>query len=135
MSDKTPLFLKARSIEGNRIIVEALNKVPNISKQVRGIGWSLAIEQAHDVSFYEDTLAYACADGFAQGRKMLLNFAALLDRNVGSIDGMDECLLQAWVVGEKMDVPVRHLNIHWSRHRATNPKVVSMLGPGRRVSV
>lgn len=126
-----PLFLKARSIAG-AAIAEALNQVPAMSRQVRAIGWSLVIEQITGVDFYEDTLAFATAENYEDGRQMLLAFAALLDRNVDFIAGMDDCYLQAWVVGEQMDTPVRHLNLRWSRHRATNHRVVSLFGPSRK---
>lgn len=127
----TPLFLKARAIDGATVIAEALNLVPGISKSVRGIGWSLVVEQMEQVEFYEDVLAFATADSYDDGRRMLLAFGTLLDRHADDIAGIDECFLQAWVVGEKMDTPIRHLNLRWCRHRAMNARVVSLFGPGR----
>jgi hypothetical protein len=128
------ILLKARAVDGESIIADALNEVPDVSKQVRAIGWCLVVEQMPSVAFYEDTLAFTSADNYEQGRRMLLQFADLLDRNVEYISGLKECFLQAWVVGEVLDEPVRHLNLLWSRHRATNHRVVSLFAPNVRMS-
>ncbi|THD02732.1 hypothetical protein B1810_12455 [Panacagrimonas perspica] len=124
-----PLYLKASSINGTEVIAEALNRVPCISRNISSIGWSLVIDQVASVSFHEDMLAFAIADSYEEGRQMLLAFATLLDRHSDDIVGLDECKLQAWVVGERVGVPIRHLCFRWSRTRATNPRVVWLSGP------
>lgn len=106
------LSVKERAVDFDQSIAEALNDVPKISKKVRAIGWSLVIEQQASPFFFEDLLAIASANSHDVAERMLTSFAALLDAHFEDIVGMDECLLQAWVVDEQMDEPVRHLNVH-----------------------
>lgn len=129
LSNNTALYLKARAVDSDQVIADALTMVPDISRKTRAIGWSLVIEQMQDIDFHEDALAYGSSKTVADGRRMLIEFANLLDANVEYIVGMDECYLQAWIVDETMDKPVRELSIHWSRHRASNEKVVPLFGP------
>lgn len=129
MHNETALFLKARALDSDQVIADALNMVPNISRKVREIGWSLVIEEMQDIDFHEDSLAYASAKSIDEGRRMLIDFANFLDANVDYISGMEDCIIQAWVVDEKMDKTVRELNIHWSRRRSTSHNVVPLFAP------
>jgi len=129
LSNNTALFLKVHAVDSDRVISSALNMVPDISRKTRAIGWNLVIEEMQGMDFFENLLACGQSMTVDEGRRMLIEFANLLDANVDYIEGMDECYLQACIVDEQMDKPVPELSIHWSRHRAASSNVVPLFGP------